>query len=309
MTDAAGPMVKVDHVSRWYGNVVAVNDVSFSLGPGITGLLGPNGAGKSTILHMLAGFLRPSAGSVEVAGEQAWQNHERLYKKAGLVPEREAVFSFLTGYDFVLLNAQLQGLPDPSAAARRALNVVGMEFAEKRKMGGYSKGMKQRIKVASAIVHDPDVLLLDEPFNGTDPGQRLEMMDLLRRMAAEGKTIVFSSHILEEVERLAEQVLVIVSGRLAASGDFRAIRKLMTDRPHVFTLSSSDNRRFAQALVGDESVIAVELDREEVIVRTSQFSEFARIAPRVAKENEITLYEVIPTDESLESVFSYLVNR
>jgi ABC-2 type transport system ATP-binding protein len=302
-------VIEVTNLSRWYGNVVAVNNVTFSLGPGITGLLGPNGAGKSTILHILAGFLKPSAGDVQIAGHPVWRNNEQLYRHTGLVPEREAVFSFMTGYDFVLLNAQLQGLPDPAAAARRALGLVGMEYAEKRKLGGYSKGMKQRIKVASAIVHDPQVLLLDEPFNGTDPGQRLEMMDMLRRMAAEGKTIVFSSHILEEVERLAEQVLVIVSGRLAASGDFRAIRKLMTDRPHVFTLTSSDNRKFAQALVGDESVLAVELSREALTVRTAHFSEFARIAPRVAKEQEITLQELIPTDESLESVFSYLVNR
>jgi ABC-2 type transport system ATP-binding protein len=309
MTEQAQPVIEVTNLSRWYGNVVAVNDVTFSLGPGITGLLGPNGAGKSTILHTLAGFLKPSAGTVRIAGEPAWRNHERLYSYTGLVPEREAVFSFMTGYDFVLLNAQLHSLPDPVDAAHRALAVVGMEFAEKRKLGGYSKGMKQRIKVASAIVHDPQVLLLDEPFNGTDPGQRLEMMDLLRRMAAEGKTIVFSSHILEEVERLAEQVLVIVSGRLAASGDFRAIRKLMTDRPHVFTLSSSDNRRFAQALIADESVIAIELGRDALTVRTAQFAEFVRIAPRVAKEQQITLRELIPTDESLESVFSYLVNR
>jgi ABC-2 type transport system ATP-binding protein len=309
MTAVATPVIEVTNASRWYGNVVAVNDVTFALGPGITGLLGPNGAGKSTILHMLAGFLKPSAGEVKIGGEPVWRNHERLYRSAGLVPEREAVFPFMTGYDFVLLNAQLHGLPDPAAAARRALATVGMEYAEKRKLGGYSKGMKQRLKVASAIVHDPQVLLLDEPFNGTDPGQRLEMMDLLRRMAAEGRAIVFSSHILEEVERLAEQVLVIVAGRLAASGDFRAIRKLMTDRPHVFTLASSDDRRFAQALVGDESVIAVELGRDALTVRTAQFAEFVRIAPRIAREQQITLRELIPTDESLESVFSYLVNR
>ncbi len=309
MSVETATVIEVTNVSRWYGNVVAVNDVTFSLGPGITGLLGPNGAGKSTILHMLAGFLKPSAGSVQIAGDPVWRNSERLYRSAGLVPEREAVYGFMTGYEFVFLNAQLHGLADPVEATRRALSAVGMEHAEKRKLGGYSKGMKQRIKIASAIVHDPQVLLLDEPFNGTDPGQRLEMMELLRQMAADGKTIVFSSHILEEVERLAEQVLVIVAGRLAASGDFRAIRKLMTDRPHVFTLASSDNRRFAQALVGDESVIAVELGKNDLTVRTAQFSEFARVAPRIAKEQQITLRELIPTDESLESVFSYLVNR
>lgn len=306
---AAAPSIEVENVSRWYGNVVAVNDVSFRLDGGITGLLGPNGAGKTTILNMMAGFLRPSKGKVRIAGRPAWGNHE-MYRDVGLVPEREAVYSFLTGYEFVLTSAKLFGLPDPVEAARRAIRAVGMEQAQGRKLGGYSKGMKQRIKVASAIVHEPRVLLLDEPFNGTDPTQRLQMMSLLRRMAAEGRTIVFSSHILDEVERLAENVLVIVSGRLAAAGDFRAIRRLMTDRPHTFTIHSSDDRRLAAALVADESVFGVELSgRDGLTVRTSQLAEFARAAPRVAKAQSITLHEVLPTDESLESVFSYLVRR
>jgi ABC-2 type transport system ATP-binding protein len=302
------PAVEAVNVSRWYGNVVAVNDVSFSLGPGITGLLGPNGAGKSTILHMAAGFLRPSKGTVRIAGRPAWRNHE-MYTNVGLVPEKEAVYPFLTGYEFVLLSAKLFGLSDPAEAAHRAVRATDMEAAQDRRLGGYSKGMKQRMKVAAAIVHDPQILLLDEPFSGTDPAQRLQMMDLLRSMAAEGRTIVFSSHILDEVERLAENVLVIVAGRLAASGDFRAIRRLMTDRPHTFTVQSSDNRRLAVALVADESVFGVELDDEHLTVRTSQFADFTRAAPRIAKAEGITLQELLPTDESLESVFSYLVKR
>jgi len=304
------PAVRIEavNVSRWYGNVVAVNDVSFSLGPGITGLLGPNGAGKTTILHMMAGFLRPSKGEVRIAARPAWQNHA-MYRAVGLVPEREAIYPFLTGYQFVLLNAKLYGLSDPAGATRRAIRAVDMEAAQDRRLGGYSKGMKQRLKVAAAIVHDPQILLLDEPFNGTDPAQRLQMMDHLRRMADEGRTIVFSSHILDEVERLAQSVLVIVAGRLVASGDFHAIRRLMTDRPHTFTVHSSDNRGLAVALVADESVIGVELDDEHLTVRTSQFADFTHAAPRIAKAERITLQELLPTDESLERVFSYLVKR
>ena len=300
--------VEVVNVSRWYGNVVAVNDVSFSLGPGITGLLGPNGAGKTTILHMIAGFLRPSKGSVRITGKPTWRNHE-MYRHVGLVPEKEAVYPFLTGYEFVLMSAKLFGLSDPAEAARRAIGTVDMEAAQDRRLSGYSKGMKQRIKVAAAIVHDAQVLLLDEPFNGTDPTQRLQMMDVLRRMAAEGRTIVFSSHILDEVERLAENVLVIVAGRLAAAGDFRAIRRLMTDRPHTFTVRSSDNRRLAVALMADESVFGVELNDEQLTVRTPRFADFIRAAPRIAKAEGIRLQELLPTDESLETVFSYLVRR
>ena len=302
------PAVEVVNVSRWYGNVVAVNDVSFSLGPGITGLLGPNGAGKSTILHIAAGLLRPSRGTVRIGGRPVWGN-QAMYRDVGLVPDKETIYPFLTGYQFVLLSAKLYGLDDPAEAARRAVQAVDMEAAQDRRVGGYSKGMKQRVKVAAAIVHEPGTLLLDEPFNGTDPAHRLQLMDFLRRMAGEGRTIVFSSHILEEVERLAENVLVIVAGRLAASGDFRAIRRLMTDRPHSFTIRSSHDRRLAVALVADQSVLGVDLSDERLTVRTSRFADFVRAAPRIAREEGITLQEVLPTDESLESVFSYLVRR
>ena len=257
---------------------------------------------------MAAGFLRPSKGTLRIAGKRAWRNHE-MYANVGFLPEKEAVYPFLTGYQFVLLNAKLYGLSDPAEATRRAIRAVDMEAAQGRRLGGYSKGMKQRLKVAAAIVHDPQILLLDEPFNGTDPAQRLQMMDLLRRMADEGRTIVFSSHILDEVERLAPNVLVIVAGRLVASGDFRAIRRLMTDRPHTFTVQSSDNRRFAVALVADESVFGVELGAEKLTVRTSQFADFTRAAPKIARAENITIQELLPTDESLESVFSYLVKR
>ncbi len=305
---APSPAIELVNASRWYGNVVAVNNISFTVGPGITGLLGPNGAGKSTILHMVAGFLKPSSGSVEVLGGPAWRS-PGIYRRVGLVPEREAIYPFLTGYEFVLLSARLHKLAAPDEAAMRAIRAVHMEDAQHRAAGGYSKGMKQRVKFAAAIVHDPPLLLLDEPFNGADPRQRLQMMDLLREMAAQGRTVVFSSHILEEVERLADNVLVIVAGRLAASGDFREIRRLMTDRPHTFTLRSADNRRLASALVADASVLGIELVDDRLSVRTSDFGGFALAAPRVARESGVTLFEFLPTDESLESVFSYLVAR
>jgi ABC-2 type transport system ATP-binding protein len=300
--------IELEAASRWYGNVVAVNEITFSLGPGITALLGPNGAGKSTVLHMMSGFLRASRGTVRILGEPAFGNPD-IYRQVGLVQEREAVYGFMSGYDFVLTMARLHRLEDPEASARRAIQIVDMEAFQNRKTAGYSKGMKQRIKVAAGIVHEPSILLLDEPFNGMDPSQRLQMMDLLRRMAAQGKTIVVSSHILEEVEQLAGNIVVIVAGRLAASGDFRAIRRLMTERPYSFTVRSSDNRGLAVALLGDESVFGVELNEERLTVRTARFSDFVRAAPRVARSSGITLRELIPADESLESVFSYLVNR
>ena len=306
--DVAAPTIEVNKVSRWYGNVVAVNDISFAIGPGITGLLGPNGAGKSTLLHMLSGLLKPSDGEVKVLGLTTWRQPE-LYRRLGLVPEREAVYPFLTGYEFVRTSARLHGLPDPDAAARRALADLELEDVMGRAAGGYSKGMKQRLKVAAAIVHRPAVLLLDEPFNGADPRQRLRMIDLLREMAAAGTTIVFSSHILEEVERLAENVLVIVAGRLAAAGDFHEVRRLMTDRPHSFTLRSSDNRRLGAALLSEEPVIGLELEGDALNVSTADFGAFCLLIPRVCHTTGVTIFEFRPTDESLESVFSYLVRR
>ena len=298
----------MEHVSRWYGNVVAVNDISFALGAGVTGLLGPNGAGKSTLLHMMAGLLAPSSGQVAILGQSAWRRPE-IYRSVGLVPEREAVHPYLTGFQFAQYNAQLQKLADPAAAAERAIATVELSDAAHRSIGTYSKGMRQRAKLAGALVHDPQVLLLDEPFNGMDPRQRLHMITLLRSMAAAGRTILFSSHILEEVERLADSILVVYAGRLAASGDFRSIRRLMTDRPHTFTVRSSDDRRLAAALMLEPAVFGAELVDGRVSVRTADFGAFTRALPRVARDSQVSLFEVTPTDESLESVFSYLVRR
>ncbi len=305
---AVVPALQLDHVSRWYGNVVAVNDVSFALGAGVTGLLGPNGAGKSTLLHLMAGLLRPSAGNVLVRGRPAWRD-PAIYRDIGLVPEKEAVHPYLSGYEFALLNAQLQGVPNPKAAAQKAIEIVDLVDAANRPTGTYSKGMRQRAKLAGALVHEPTVLLLDEPFNGMDPRQRLHMMDLLRSMAADGRTILFSSHILEEVERLADSILVVHAGRLAAAGDYRSIRRLMTDRPHTFRVRSSDDRRLAALLIADPAVFGAELLDGRLAVSTSDYAAFTHALPRLAAAAGVTLHEVAPTNDSLESVFSYLVKR
>jgi ABC-2 type transport system ATP-binding protein len=305
--------LELQQVSRWFGNVVAVNDVTMRIGPGVTGLLGPNGAGKSTLINMMAGFLGPSAGSVTLDGRPLYRDKE-IYREVGLVPEREEMYDAVTGWDFVLANAKLHKLPDPRAAARRAIDTVEMAPAQDRDIRTYSKGMKQRIKMATAIVHDPSVLLLDEPFNGMDPRQRLHLMDLLHRLGDEGRTILFSSHILEEVEQIAGRIEVMVAGRHAASGDFRELRRLMTQRPHQYTIRSSDNRALASALVADPSTSGVELVSDPaggttLAVQATDFSAFVHTLPLAASRHGIRLLEVQPADESLESVFSYLVAR
>jgi ABC-2 type transport system ATP-binding protein len=298
--------IELRNVSRWYGNVVAVNDITMTVGPGVTGLLGPNGAGKSTLLHMMAGFLEPSRGTLTVGGRPSWRNPE-IFRMLGLVPERDSVYAFLSGAEFVVSTARLHGLPDPGGAAAQAIRVVEMADAQDRKISTYSKGMRQRIKVAAALVHDPEVILLDEPFNGMDPRQRLQMMDLLNWLARQGRTILFSSHILEEVERISGTIQVIIGGRLAASGDFRAIRRLMTSRPHVFLVRSSDDRLLGAALIGRPAVSGVELTARGLQVRAADYGTFTRELAGLTRQHGIRLREVLPADESLESVFAYLV--
>jgi len=321
--------IVVEQVSCWFGNVVAVNDVSMTIAPGVTGLLGPNGAGKSTLINMMGGFLAPSAGSVTLDGEPVWRN-EAIYRRIGLVPEREAMYDVVTGWEFLLANARLHRLADPRSAARKALETVRMTEFEDRDISTYSKGMKQRIKIATALVHEPDVLLLDEPFNGMDPRQRLQLMDLLVAMGEEGRTVFFSSHILEEVEQIAGSIQVMVAGRHAASGAFRDIRRLMTERPHQYWIRSDDDRALAAAIMSEESASGVQLvlaeDRSRnglsgnastgprdgtagVHVQATDFAGFVRVLPQLANRRGIRLYEVSPADESLESVFSYLVTR
>ena len=298
----------LDRVSRWYGNVVAANDVTMTVGPGITGLLGPNGAGKSTLIAMMGGFLAPSSGTVTLDGVATWR-HPDIYRSIGLVPEAEAMYDMITGREFVLANAKLHGLAEPGRAAQAAVTVVEMTDAQDRPIATYSKGMKQRIKMATALVHDPAVLLLDEPFNGMDPRQRLHLMDLLRSLGSQGRTVLFSSHILEEVEELAGTIEVLVAGRHAASGDFRRIRRLMTERPHRYSIRSSDDRRLAAAIIADGSADAVELAGDAVEVRAPDVGRFVHALPRLARDGGVRLVEVSPADESLESVFAYLVAR
>lgn len=300
--------MELSEVSRWYGNVVAVNDVSLQIAPGVTGLLGPNGAGKTTLIAMMAGFLSPSAGTVQLDGEAVWRN-TAAYRNLGLVPEREASFGYLSGRQFVRANAELHSLSNPGEAAERALGVVDLIEPAGRLMSTYSKGMRQRTKLAASLVHDPGVLLLDEPFNGVDPRQRIHLMGLLTQMGEQGRTVLFSSHILEEVEQIARHVEVVVAGRHAASGDFGAIRALMTDRPTRYRIRSSDDRRVAGRLIGLDSVRAVSLERPAGIsVEVTEMGDFARRLPRVAHDEAITVHELTPTDESLESVFTYLVS-
>jgi ABC-2 type transport system ATP-binding protein len=306
--------IVVRNLSKWYGDVVAVSDVTFGVEPGVTALLGPNGAGKSTTLEMLTGLLAPSAGTIRVLGKPA-RGDVTLYRQVGLAPEQEMIYPFLTGYEFVRLNAVLQKLPDPDAATRRALEIVELVADAQRPIKGYSKGMRQRIKVAAALVHDPQVILMDEPLNGTDPVQRAHLITLIRRLGAEGRTVLVSSHVLYEVERFADRILVIARGKLAAAGDFHAIRDKMDEHARAVQVRCSDPRRLAAALVQAPITLSVRLEppREELapglVIETPDVRAFYGLVAKVAQHQQVRLYEVAALDDSLASVFAYVVGR
>ena len=300
-------MIRVEAVSRWFGSVVAVSDVSFEIVPGITGLLGPNEAGKTTLLRMMTGLAKTSSGSVTVLGQPV-RNNPGLYRRIGVMSEHETVYGFMTGREFVILMARLRQVNDPGAAADRAIALVELEDAQHRKMDTYSRGMRQRMRLAATLVHDPEILVLDEPLNGADPRQRVHFQALLRQLAAQGRTIVLSSHILEEVEQLADTVLLIVNGKLAASGGIRAIRAALDQRPYHVKIGSSDGRRLAAQVVALPSVEAVQLDPDgSVVVLSRNVRDLQIELPRLAQQAGIGLRRVEPLDDSLESVFGYLV--
>jgi ABC-2 type transport system ATP-binding protein len=302
-------MIEVVDVSKWFGELVAVSDVSFRIDEGVTALLGPNGAGKSTMLRMLCGLTRPSRGTVRVLGRDPHRDMG-LARQIGLVPQQEAVFETLTGFEFVRLAAVLQGLDRPGDAALRALDIVQLDPDDGRPSATYSKGMRQRLKVAQAIVHDPSVIILDEPLTGLDPRQRLAMIDLFEHLGEAGRCVVVSSHVLDEVERFGSRVLVMVESRLAAEGDYRAIRDLMDDRPHRVRIRTDEARRLATGLLASGAVMAVELTGDDgVIVETTDVHRLRHGVAEVAVAADATLTEIMPMDDDLESVFRYLVAR
>lgn len=307
MSDPREAVIRVDGVSRWYGDVVAVSDVSFEVRPGITGLLGPNGAGKTTLLRMMTGLAATSSGTVTMFGQPVRDNPP-LYRRIGVMSEHETVYGVLTGRQFVRTMAELRGVEDPDAAVDRAIAHVDLADAQHRRMDTYSRGMRQRMRLAGTIVHGPEVLVLDEPLNGADPRQRLHFKRLLQRLAADGRTIVLSSHILEEVEEVADTVLLVVNGKLAASGSFRAIRAALDQRPYHVRVLSDDPRRLASAVVALPSVDAVQIDPDGGLVVQSRTVQVLQVElPRLAQRDGIRLRRVEPLDDSLESVFGYLV--
>ncbi len=303
----ADALVVAQNVSKWFGDLVAVSDVSFHVRAGVTALLGPNGAGKSTMMRMLCGLTAPSIGTVRVLGRDPRRDLE-VTGRIGIVPQQDGVFETCTAFEFVRLAAVLHRLPDPDRAAAGALEVVELDPNDTRRLPTYSKGMRQRVKLAQAIVHDPTVIVLDEPLTGLDPRQRLHMIDLVHRLGAHGRAVIVSSHVLDEVERFGSRVLVIAQGRLAAVGDFHAIRDLMDDRPLRIRIRTDRPRELAGALVHQVAVGVQITGPDTVVADTVEVVRFRRAVAPLARQVGARLYEVSPLDDDLESVFRYLVD-
>ena len=306
--DVSDATVVATDLSKWFGQKVAVSDVRCSFGPGVTGLLGPNGAGKTTLLRVLAGLLSPSAGKATILGRTPKKQHG-VYRHVGFVPEDEAVYNHMSARRFVEWSAALSKVRDARVAAQRALETVQLTEDADRSLAGFSKGMRQRAKVAAALVHDPQVLVLDEPLNGTDPVQRARLIELFVQLGREGRTIIVSSHVLAEVERMAGRVVAMVDGRIAAAGSVAALRDAMSDTPRLIRINTDRPRALARRLLVGDWVEAVRVDPAGVEIRTSDAGALGRDIAVAALKTDSLVTAVSPEDDSLESVFRYLVEQ
>jgi ABC-2 type transport system ATP-binding protein len=303
------PLVVADHLSKWYGQVIGLNDVSVSIPPGITGLLGPNGAGKSTLLKLLTGQLKPSKGTITVLGEPVWGN-PRIFFRIGFCPEQDAFYDRMTGLEWVAGLNRLNGLGEQASlsAARYALERVDLMDAANKKIGGYSKGMRQRVKLAQALAHDPELLILDEPLSGMDPIARRRTIRLIKEWAREGRSILVSSHILHEIEAMTSSILLINNGRILAEGDVHQIRDLIDEHPHTVHVKAERPRDLAREFLTRDDVLSLKLEQGAIVVETSKPDSFYRYLTELAADGRAgAITEVTSPDDNLQAVFKFLV--
>ena len=302
-------IVAADHLSKWYGQVIGLNDVSVSVPPGITGLLGPNGAGKSTFMKLVTGQLKPSKGTISVLGQPIW-NNPLQYLRIGFCPEQDAFYERMTGLEWVSALVRLNGVGDgdADAMARRALEAVELSDAANKKIGAYSKGMRQRVKMAQALAHDPELLILDEPLSGMDPLMRRKTIRLIKDWARAGKSIVVSSHILHEIESMTANILLINQGRILAEGNVHQIRDLIDEHPHTVYIKADQPRALAREFLTHDDVLSLKFEEEAVVVQTGRPDAFyARLTDLAASGSLGVIHEVTSPDDNLQAVFQYLV--
>ena len=311
MTEGAqkSPAVLIDQASKWYGQVIGINDVSLAIDGGVTGILGPNGAGKSTLFKLLMGRLKPSQGSVRLFGVDPWSN-TAPYRRVGYVSESERLYDWMTGLDFVTTLARLHGMTREEATERSAhvLDFVGLADVMHKELGKYSKGMRQRVKIAHALVHDPDLIILDEPLQGCDPIARTSVMSVIRELGNQGKTVLVSSHILEEIERITEQIVILHNGRLLAIGNLHAIRDLLDKHPHRILIKCEDPRSLANLFIKEKPVYGVRFPREgQLEIQTNNLSAAHSILPSIVVKSKQAIFSIENPDDNLESLLGYLI--
>ncbi len=307
----AEPIVQAEHLSKWYGQVNGLNDITVTIPPGVTGLLGPNGAGKSTFMKLMTGQLKPSQGTIRVLGTSLWDAPE-AFARVGFCPEQDAFYDRMTGLEWVTALVRLNGLSDADAAAAadRALAQVDLSDAAGKKIGAYSKGMRQRIKLAQALVHDPEVLILDEPLSGMDPLQRRKTIRLVKDWARLGKHVIVSSHILHEIEAMTSNILLINNGRIVAEGNVHQIRDLIDTHPHSVHIRAADPRALAHRLLADDGVMSLAFEPGAVVIETRQPDVFYQTLTQLAATQEVgAITEVTSPDDNLQAVFKYLVRQ
>lgn len=301
-------VLEARNLSKWYGLVMGLNNVDLDILHGVTGLLGPNGAGKSTFLKLMTGQIQSSKGRISLLGEKTW-NNPRLMNRIGYSPEADSFYFWMTGLDFVstLLGLSGYGKKDALELAEESLKSMDMSDAANRKIAGYSKGMRQRVKIAQAIAHDPDLLILDEPLSGTDPVGRVRIINIIKKMEKEGKDVIVSSHVLHDVERITHNIVLINRGRVLAQGDVHAIRSLIDQHPHIVKIRTAEARKLASLLTGHETIVSMEFQDDLLVVKTSKPDIFYSDLPRILSENEISYTELTSPDDNLDAVFNYLV--
>ena len=309
MSTKATPAVVIDKCSKWYGQVIGLNEVSLAIDGGVTGILGPNGAGKSTLFKLLMGRLKPSSGNVRLFGVDPWES-TAPYRRVGYVAETEKLYDWMTGHDFVSTLARLHGMTREEASDRAShvLEFVGLADVQNKEIGKYSKGMRQRVKIAHALVHDPDLIILDEPLHGCDPIARTSIMSVIRDLGTQGKTVLVSSHILDEIERITEQIVILHNGRLLALGNLHAIRDLLDKHPHRILIRTENPRKLAEYFVPEAPVYGVRFAEEGALeVLTNDLSAAHSVLPRVIVESGLKITSIENPDDNLEALLGYLV--
>ena len=303
------PSILVENVSKWYGQVIGINDVSLAIEGGVTGVLGPNGAGKSTLFKLLMGRIKPSQGSVKLFGIDPWEDTSP-YRRIGYVSESERLYDWMTGLDFVSTLARLHGMTRKEAESRseHVLKFVDLYDVRHKEIGKYSKGMRQRVKIAHALVHDPDLIILDEPLHGCDPIARTSIINVIKELCNQGKTVLVSSHILEEIERITEQIVILHNGRLLALGNIYAIRDLLDKHPHRIMITTEEPRKLANAFISEEPIYGVRFPEEgKLEIQTNDLSAAHSVLPRVIVESKVKVSRIDNPDDNLDSLLEYLI--